>query len=130
MKPRHHCMRVFGCHTYARIPEDERSKLDAKSRKTILVGFSLNTKAYGLHWPDTSTVQRARAFSENHLGLDLVANDSNKWYVHINPHSTSRYEVDLGVNKLASSVIIPNSNESDSEDGFVETNPSESNHVH
>ena len=35
-------LRVFGCAAYSHIPKDERSKLDAKARKCIFLGYSTN----------------------------------------------------------------------------------------
>ena len=40
--------RVFGCMAYAHVPDCERRKLDAKSRKMRFVGCSLTSKGYRL----------------------------------------------------------------------------------
>ena len=39
-------LRVFGCVAYAHIEKDERSKLDPKSKKCVLLGYGSNTKGY------------------------------------------------------------------------------------
>ncbi|KAE8655753.1 Retrovirus-related Pol polyprotein from transposon TNT 1-94 [Hibiscus syriacus] len=36
-------LRVFGCHTYVHVPTDERSKLDAKSKECIFLGYKKGT---------------------------------------------------------------------------------------
>ena len=40
--------RVFGCITYAKVPDEERTKLDAKGIKCLFVGYCEGTKAYRL----------------------------------------------------------------------------------
>ena len=41
-------LRVFGCVTYAHIPDNRRKKLDPKSRKTVFVGYPEGVKGYKL----------------------------------------------------------------------------------
>ena len=48
-KPRVKHLRVFGCDAYAHVPKDERSKLDSKARKCILLGYGQETKGYRLY---------------------------------------------------------------------------------
>ena len=40
--------RVFGCMAYAHVPDNERQKLDKKSKKMRFVGYSLTSKGYRL----------------------------------------------------------------------------------
>lgn len=49
IKPTVGHLRRFGCVTYAHIPKDERSKLDVKSRRCILLGYGTNVKGYRLY---------------------------------------------------------------------------------
>ena len=46
-------MRVFGCVTYAHIPDQLRKKLDSKGEKCIFIGYSEESKAYRLYIPST-----------------------------------------------------------------------------
>ncbi|KAL4384756.1 hypothetical protein GQ457_15G014670 [Hibiscus cannabinus] len=39
-------LRIFGCPTYVHVPGDERSKLDAKSKKCIFLGYKKGVKGY------------------------------------------------------------------------------------
>ncbi|KAK8956512.1 hypothetical protein KSP39_PZI000036 [Platanthera zijinensis] len=64
--PSIHHMRIFGCLAYAYTPAHLRDKLDAKSTKYILVGYSEQSKAYRLFNPSTNTfcVSRNVTFNE------------------------------------------------------------------
>ena len=42
-------LKVFGCVTYAHVPDELRKKLDNKGHKCIFVGYSEDTKAYKLY---------------------------------------------------------------------------------
>ncbi|CAB4030416.1 Retrovirus-related Pol poly from transposon TNT 1-94 [Paramuricea clavata] len=44
-------LRVFGCVTYVHIPDNQRKKLDAKSRKSIFMGYPEGVKGYKLYDP-------------------------------------------------------------------------------
>ncbi|GMI95058.1 hypothetical protein HRI_003175100 [Hibiscus trionum] len=39
-------LRIFGCPAYVHVPGDERSKLDAKSKKCIFLGYKKGVKGY------------------------------------------------------------------------------------
>ena len=39
-------LRMFGCVSWAHIPDDYRNKLDAKSHAYIMKGYSKDSKAY------------------------------------------------------------------------------------
>jgi len=39
-------LRIFGCLAYVHVPSDERSKLDAKSKKCIFLGYKKSVKGY------------------------------------------------------------------------------------
>ena len=44
-------MRAFGWVTYMHIPENQRKKLDAKSKRSIFVGYPEGVKGYKLYDP-------------------------------------------------------------------------------
>ena len=48
--------RTFGCTCYAHVPDTNRKKLDAKSRKCIFLGYSEESKAYRLYDPETRKI--------------------------------------------------------------------------
>ena len=49
-------LRVFGCLAYAHIAGDERSKLDAKSRQCIFLGYQKGVKGFQLWDPKANKV--------------------------------------------------------------------------
>ena len=64
-------LRVFGCTVYAHIEKDERSKLDSKARKCILLGYGAETKGYRLYDVEKERVIHSRnvVFEESKLGI-------------------------------------------------------------
>ena len=64
-------VRVFGAIAYVHIPDDTRQKLDPKSEKCILVGYSLEQKGYKCYNPSTRKVRISR---------DVVFDESTSWY--------------------------------------------------
>ena len=62
--------RVFGCMAYAHVPDNERRKLDKKSKKIRFVGYSLTSKGYRL-FDETNQkmyIRRDVEFNENDFG--------------------------------------------------------------
>lgn len=53
-------LRVFGSDAYSHIPEELRKKLEPKSRKSILVGYSETSKAYRLWDVQSHKIVEAR----------------------------------------------------------------------
>ena len=72
-------LRVFGCVTYVYIPENQRKKLDAKSRKSIFVGYPEGVKGFKLYDPVTHKFIRSRdvIFLEKNFHDFDVNNSSN-----------------------------------------------------
>ena len=52
--------RIFGVIAYVHIPDERRQKLDPKSEKCILVGYSLEQKGYKCYNPSTQKVRVSR----------------------------------------------------------------------
>ena len=75
-KPKVEHLRVFGCDAYAHIPKDERSKLDSKARKCILLGHGQETKGYRLY--DKVLYSRDVQFNKNEKNSEVVtSNDTD-----------------------------------------------------
>ena len=51
---------VFGCFGYEHILDAQRSKLDAKLRRSIFVGYPEGTKDYKLYDPNSKKFIRSR----------------------------------------------------------------------
>jgi hypothetical protein len=49
-------LRIFDCLAYAHKPDEERRKLDDKSKKCIMVGYSLDSKGYQIYDPITHEI--------------------------------------------------------------------------
>ena len=52
-KPDLSSLKIFGCICYVHIPQELRTKLDAKSEKCIFVGYSLDQKGFRCYNPVT-----------------------------------------------------------------------------
>ncbi|MCO5606976.1 hypothetical protein L7F22_061167 [Adiantum nelumboides] len=67
VKPKVHHLRVFGCLAFTHVLDEKRRKLDDKSRRCILVGYSDVRKAYKLYDPikKESFISRDVIFDEN-----------------------------------------------------------------
>ena len=53
-------VRIFGSIAYVHIPDEKRQKLNPKSEKCILVGYSLEQKGYKCFNPSTKKVRVSR----------------------------------------------------------------------
>lgn len=53
-------MRVFGCIAYAKVPDEKRTKLDAKGTKCLFLGYCEGTKAYRLMCLETKKILKCR----------------------------------------------------------------------
>ena len=80
-KPDLSYVRIFGSFAYVHIPDKKRQKLDPKSKKCILVGYSLEQKGYKCFNPSTRKVRVSR---------DVVFDESTSWYApEMSPHDPS-----------------------------------------
>ena len=53
-------MRTFGCIAFAKVPDSQRTKLDAKATKCLFMGYCEGTKAYRLMWVKTKKILQSR----------------------------------------------------------------------
>lgn len=53
-------LRVFGCKAYVHVPNDERSKLDSKTRQCIFVGYGQDQFGYRFYDPVEKKLIRSR----------------------------------------------------------------------
>ena len=60
-------MRTFGCIAFAKVPDSQRTKLEAKATKCVFLGYCEGTKTYRLMSLETKKIIRARdvTFCEN-----------------------------------------------------------------
>ena len=60
-------LRVFGCMAYMHINASEQSKLDAKSKKMVFIGYPHGVKRYRLWDPleKKTTISKDVVFDEN-----------------------------------------------------------------
>jgi hypothetical protein len=67
-------LKVFGCKAYVHIPQDERSKLDAKTRQCIFIDYGLDEFGYKIFDPIARKVVRSHdiVFVEDQIIEDIV----------------------------------------------------------
>ncbi|PKI73141.1 hypothetical protein CRG98_006483, partial [Punica granatum] len=66
-------IRIFGCRAFVHIPRDERSKLDAKAKQCIFLGYAHEEFGYRFWDPDNKKIIRSRdvVFLEDQTIEDL-----------------------------------------------------------
>ncbi len=64
-------LKVFGCIAYVHVLDEERSKLDPKVEKCILIGYSSEQKGYRCFNPSTRNLQ---------VSKDVVFDEMVSWY--------------------------------------------------
>lgn len=69
-KPSVEHFRIFGCIGYVHIPDVKRTKLDDKSIKCVLLGFSSESKAWKMYDPIEKKV---------HISRDVLFEEDKKW---------------------------------------------------
>jgi hypothetical protein len=84
-KPTMAHLRVFGSIAYVHIPDEKRKKLDSKSEKCILIGYSQEQKSYKCFNPMTREVRVSR---------DVVFDESASWYSPTTPKTPTSSEPD------------------------------------
>ena len=69
-KPSVEHFRIFGCIGYVHVPDVKRRKLDDKSVKCVLLGFSSESKAFKMFDPEENKV---------HISRDVIFEEDKKW---------------------------------------------------
>ncbi|KAL1204528.1 Retrovirus-related Pol polyprotein from transposon TNT 1-94 [Cardamine amara subsp. amara] len=59
-KPHINHLRVFGCVCFVLVPGDQRNKLDAKSTRSVFIGYSTTQKGYRCYDPSTKRIMTSR----------------------------------------------------------------------
>jgi len=59
-KPNVTNLRIFGCKTYAHIPDEKRNKLESKSIPCVFLGYCERTKAYCLMCVETKRIIKSQ----------------------------------------------------------------------
>ena len=93
-KPKVEHLRVFGCAAYSHIPKDERSKLDAKARKCIFLGYSINRKGYRLYDQKGLKIIHSRDVTFNELAKGIEKESQEEPAQIENPHVVIDFEDD------------------------------------
>ena len=80
--------RFFGLVTFSHVPQKLRKKIDDRSERCILVGYSEESKAYILYNPLTKkfVLNRDVKFSENKSWLIMLMNPQIRLFIHHNHH--------------------------------------------
>ena len=76
-------LRVFGCKTFVHIPKDERSKLDAKTRPCVFIGYGQDDLGYRFYDPMQKKLVGSRdaMFMEDHTIQDIEKTDVTEFSV-------------------------------------------------
>ena len=73
-------LRIFGCQAFMHIPDQQRKKWDARSRKLIHVGYCEKSKGYRLIDPKDGKLYKARnvVFFENEMKEESTTEGENE----------------------------------------------------
>ena len=99
-KPNIDYFKVFGSTAYMHIPKDERSKIDAKSKRCIFMGYSEGKKGYRLFNPETRKIVHSRdvIFDERKSGIlansEPVAIPNDQNFIEFTPESDTESKND------------------------------------
>ena len=71
-------LRTFGCKAFVHIPKDERSKLDAKTRQCVFLGYGQDEFGYRFYDPVEKKLVRSRdvVFMEDQTIQDILKTDT------------------------------------------------------
>ena len=95
VKPDLSLLRVFGCSAYAHVPKVERSKLDLKARKCVLLGYGTSQKGYRLYDVEHMKIVHSRDVVFDETSTPGLQRESTIKYVEleINEEPTVEYTV-------------------------------------
>ena len=73
-------LRIFGCQAFMHVPDQQRKKWDARSRKLIHVGYYEESKGYRLIDPKDGKLYKARnlVFLENEIKEEFITEGENE----------------------------------------------------
>jgi hypothetical protein len=85
-------LKVFGCKAFVHIPQDEKSKLDSKTRQCIFLGYRGYQFGYKLFDPIARKVVRSRdvVFVEDQTIEDIVKTKEKSFGVNYGRCSSSK----------------------------------------
>ncbi|KZV27848.1 hypothetical protein F511_36126 [Dorcoceras hygrometricum] len=93
-----HHLRIFGSIAYAQLSEQERSKLDDRSRKLVFIGYNENSKGYKLLSPDSRRIVISRdvEFDEDATWnwISKTENDSYDIFTYFGEENDMEQEVE------------------------------------
>ena len=84
-------LKIFGCDAYAHVPINERSKLDVKAQKCVLLGYDTETKGYRLLNQENGKVFYSRDVKFNESSL----REQSKEVVEIKAAECRKYTFEL-----------------------------------
>lgn len=112
-KPDVSFLRVFGCRAYAHKPRVERSKLDSKTRRCVLLGYGTDRKCYRLYDLERMKVIHSRDVILDENTVSGIQNDGesvNKYVeleVEKGADTQKETELDVEAETSTESVVIP-----------------------
>ena len=62
-------LKLFDCDAYGHVPKDERSKLDVKAKKCVLLGYGTKSKCYRLLHQESGKLFYSRDVKFNESSL-------------------------------------------------------------
>jgi transposase InsO family protein len=119
VRPSVHFFRVFWCICHVHIHDNQRKKLDNKSKKCVLLGVSEESKAYKLYDPVDKKIIISR---------DVVFEESKAWEWNKSQKSDNKLNQNDYNDEWSQTDEIPDETEEmhDNEDAIVENTTSES----
>ena len=103
-KPNVSHLRIFGSEAYAHISKDERSKLDSKSRKSILLGYGNEIKGYRLYDIESKKIFHARDV----IFDETKCMEAQKEILPDDPENQMHFNIDSDVRDSSSSEELDN----------------------